>query len=99
MYAVQDYMQTVLDTADSIVDGVDGVNGLLDEVQTVLDVDVNITDISTGINVSLLRHPPTHRECPTHWTPHFLHVLPRSDTAGSMSLTFHMPHRGNINVL
>ncbi len=52
MDALQDYMQTVLNTADSIVDGVDGVDALLDQVQTVLDVDVNITDISNGITVS-----------------------------------------------
>ena len=47
-------MQTVLDTADSIVHGVDGVDSLLDQVESVLNVDVNITDISNGITVS---HP------------------------------------------
>jgi len=46
-------MQTVYDTADGIVNGVDGVNGLLDQVQTILDVDVNITDISNGVMVRL----------------------------------------------
>lgn len=50
---VQDYMQTVYDTADGIINGVDGVNGLLDQVQTILNVDVNITDISNGITVRL----------------------------------------------
>lgn len=50
-------METVLDTADSIVNGVDGVDGLLDTAQEVLDVDVNITDISNGITVSLLLTP------------------------------------------
>ena len=52
--AVQDYMQTVLDRADSIIDGVDGVNGLLDQTQTILDVDVNVTDISNDLSVSPL---------------------------------------------
>ncbi|CAL5222903.1 g5332, partial [Coccomyxa viridis] len=46
---LKDYMQTVLDTADSIVNGVDGVDALLDQVETVLNVDVNVTDISNGI--------------------------------------------------
>ncbi len=50
--AVQDYMQTVLNRADSIIDGVDGVNGLLDQTQTILDVDVNVTDISDELSVS-----------------------------------------------
>ncbi len=52
--ALQDYTQTVLDTADSIVNGVDGVDALLDQVETVLNVDVNVTDISNGITVCLL---------------------------------------------
>jgi hypothetical protein len=47
-------MDTVLNTAESIVDGANGVNGLLNTAQEVLDVDVNITDISNGITVSLL---------------------------------------------
>lgn len=50
-------METVLGTADSIVNGVDGVNGLLDTAQEVLDVDVNITGISKAITVSLLLAP------------------------------------------
>ena len=45
-------MQTVLNRADSIIDGVDGVNGLLDQTQTILDVDVNVTDISDDLSVS-----------------------------------------------
>ena len=47
-------MQTVLNRADSIIDGVDGVNGLLDQTQTILDVDVNVTDISDDLSVSSL---------------------------------------------
>lgn len=54
MDALQDYMQTVLDTADSIVHGVDGVDSLLDQVEAVLNVDINITDISNDITVSVL---------------------------------------------
>ena len=48
-------MQTVLDTADSIVHGVDGVDSLLDQIESVLNVDVNITDITNGITVSHLQ--------------------------------------------
>ena len=47
-------MQTVLSRADSIIDGVDGVNGLLDQTQTILDIDVNVTDISDDLSVSPL---------------------------------------------
>lgn len=52
-------MQTVFDTADNLINGVDGVNGLLDQAQEVLDVDVNATDLSNDITVSL-RHVMTH---------------------------------------
>ena len=57
-------MQTVLNRADSIIDGVDGVNGLLDQTQTILDVDVNVTDISDDLSVS-----PSHAlHCAAwHW--------------------------------
>ena len=59
MDALQNYMQTVLDTADSIVSGVDGVDTLLDQIETVLNVDVNITDINNGITVGFHSFRPT----------------------------------------
>ena len=83
-------MQTVLDRADSIIYGVDGVNGLLDQTQIILDVDVNVTDISGSISVSPLPHTAQHGTWTTLRTPSSRLAArdPPSESQGALSLHF-----------
>ena len=82
-------METVLDTADSIVNGVDGVNGLLDTAQEVLDVDVNITDITNGITVSLLLTPVVSHPAPMTCSPQLVLPLPKPGYQAGIAPSIH----------